>query len=445
MPSFQDILDIPAVDTSDVDTPADNQDEVVVDDDSSTDDPTDTTDSDTDDAGDDNADDDTGTSDDDADATPTTDGDGRTLPAKLKEICKQHPDAAKQIKDLYFTNQSLLKYGKPGEIRKMKEAIDAFGSPDEVVKLKQTLDLIGGEQGIQELQSDLEKWTAVDKKYMDGSPEFVDTLIDASPEAFDNMMPTALAKFYSSSPELYNNLMSQVIMNTFIQNGGVNSIKLMKQALATGNTELATQEMENLVGAFGNIAAMAQQAPQPKKSDPKQQQFEQERQTFQQQKMETFMADVTATNVQWTKSTVQKELNTYLKGTKVSDSTFNRLYSAIRDEMLGTLEKNPALIKQWNALKERMDKDGMVRFTKQHMGKILPETVRRVAKEFNLNPGAPKKAVKPGQKVLGKTEAGWKPVSKLPGPDEIDRNKTTDDMIFDGKVITKSGEKLKLV
>lgn len=449
MAIFDALNDLPAVDTSTEDT--DNTEDVQVDDESTdtSDDSSEDTDTDSDESGDEDSEDGEESDEDaevDADGKAST-GDGRTLPADLKAICKQHPEAAKKIKDLYFTNQALTKYGKPGEIRKMKEAIESFGSVDSVVKMKQTLDIIGGEEGLKQLQGSLEQWNAVDKQFMSGSPEFVDNLIEASPEAFEKIMPTALIRLGSTSPDTYNNMMAQVMMNTFAQNGTIINLSMLKQALAAGNTQLASETFQKIEASIGSIQAIAQQAPKVKQSDPKQQAFEQERQTFQQQQQQAFTNEVKQVNDQFIRSTVTKELTTFLKGKKPSDAQLNRIDSAIREEIGAVLDKNNALKQQVEALRNRRDKDGLVRLYKQHIGKLLPETTRKIAREFGLNPGtAGKKAVvKPGAKPGVKAEAGWQNVSKFPSPDEVDRSKTTDDMIFENRVITKDGRKLRIV
>jgi hypothetical protein len=452
MANFMDAFAPPAVDTSSVDNT--DSEEALTDD--ATDDVADDSSEDTDtdeDSGEESDEADTSEEDEDGEADADEQqeqktGDGRTLPSKLKELCKAHPDAAKLIKDLYFTNQALTQYGKPGEIRKMKEAIESFGSVDNVVKMKQTLDIIGGEEGLQQLQSSLEQWNNVDKQFMDGSPEFIDNLIEASPEAFEKIMPTALVRLGSTAPETYNNMMAQVMWNTFANDGTIINLSMLKQALAAGNTELANSSFQKIEASLGNIQQLAQQAPKAKQVDPKAQAFEQERKTFQQQQQQAFTNEVQQTNSAWIRSSVTKELTTFLKGKKPSDAQLNRMESAIREEIGTVLEKNTSLVKQVEALRNRRDKDGLVRLYKQHIGKLLPETTRKIAREFGLNPGIAKKGVttaKPGQKVQGKAESGWQPVSKLPDHTEVDKNLTTDDMIFEGKVITKDGRRLKLV
>lgn len=371
------------------------------------------------------------------------------IPPALKEIINANPQAAKRLKEMYFQNQRLSKFGAPAEIRKMKEAVDAVGGADKLIDLKNQIDQMGGEAGFQEAQQELGAWRELDNKWQNDASGCADHLFEANALAAEKLAPVMFNKLGEANPELYDNLASQLIYNTFAQSGTLMNFQLMEQALAAGNTQLAGQYYDKVKAVMGNIQKLASQAPKSKAVDPRQQAFDKKEKSFEDERQEVFQKEVLQSNRAWMDPKVTGELTAYL-GTSAPKNN-SRIVQAVKEEIWKNhLSNNPSFMKSRTALTAKRDGDGLDRLYKQHIPeKLWQKVTRDICAEFGLRPGGKKTATPPtaAAKTNGaaKSETGFSRVTKYPNPEEVDRSKTTQDMIIKDQFVLKSGQKIQYV
>lgn len=374
------------------------------------------------------------------------------LPSALKELIAANPNAAKRLKEMYFTNQRLMKFGPAAEIKKMKEAIDTMGGVDKLLEIKSQIDQMGGEAGFQEAQQELGAWRQIDDMWVGGDTNLVNHLASINEASFEKIAPAMFSKLYDVNPELYNNLGAQIIVSTFANDGTIMNFNLMQQALGAGDAKLASQYANKINAALVNLENMSRTAPKQKAADPAKAQWEQERQGFQQKEQERFQTDVQTRNAAWMNPKLNAELGSYLNGAekKFSQNTLARLDRAVKEEIWEKhLKVNSTFMKSRESLYKKQDVDGIERLYKQYADKLFPTVVRQIAKEFGLAPAAKRQAgvAQSGSNKSGATatpEKGVKWLDKLPRPDEIDQKKTTFDMKMRDEFIMKDGSKAKL-
>jgi hypothetical protein len=379
-------------------------------------------------------------------------GDERTLPKWAKELIKEKPELAASLKALHFGNQRYSKFGTAPEFQKYKTTIDNFGGIDKVLSAKSRLDSLGGESGLDELQAELTEFRALDKDWNEQPSAFIDRLIQNNAENYSGMMPTALVKWAHNDFQSYAHVIAQATVNTLAQNGTLNGLDMVNQALATGNIDRAKQIMAQVTGALEEVFQLSQKAPAPRVNapDPAKQKFETERKQFAEEKMKAFDASVQADNNAWLTPDIKKEFGTVVKGKQISDNLFSRLDDAVRQEIGPMIQANPDFQKQRNALRAKGDRDGVVRLWKQHASPLIPKAVRNVAKSFDLLGNVSAKVSKTNGHSTATDVAvptggkGFTMVKDFPKPRDVDRNKTTEDMIDRNEFVLFDGRKVKV-
>jgi hypothetical protein len=376
------------------------------------------------------------------------------IPAAMKEIIAANPAHAAKLKEMYFTNQRLMKFGTQGELRRQKDTIDAIGGIDKAIALKNQIDELGGEAGFQEAMQELGGWRETDQKWINQDPALVDQLAEANPASFEALAPVFFGKLAQVNGELYDNIGARLITQTFAQDGTFMNMQLMQQALNGGNTALAKEYLEKVIQRVNGLNQMAQQAPKQKAANPQKQAWDQERQQYEARENERFQTDLSTANKSWMDPKIKGELATYLNGgdKKLSANTQARLDRAIKEEIwYNHLANNQQFVKQREALMNKRDKDGLVRLYRQYApDRVWQKVTRDICDEFGIKPAGKKTATqaaapKTNGATQQRTESGFQKVTKYPSPDQVDNAKTTFDMKVKDQFFLKDGRKVQVV
>lgn len=376
------------------------------------------------------------------------------IPAAMKEIIAANPAHAAKLKEMYFTNQRLQKFGTQSELRRQKDTLDAIGGIDKAIALKNQIDELGGEAGFQEAMTELGTWRGIDEKWINADTALVDELAAGNPASFEVLAPVFFGKLAQVNGEMYDNIGARLITQTFAQDGTYMNLQLMQQALAGGNSAVAKQYLDKVLQRVEGLNTMANQAPKQKAQNPKQQAWDQEKQQYESRENERFQTDLSAANKGWMDPKIKGELGTYLNGgdKKLSANTQARLDRAIKEEIwYNHLANNPQFVKQRQALLAKRDKDGLVRLFRQYSpDRVWQKVTRDICDEFGIKPAGKKAAIAATPKTNGasqqqqKTEGGFQKVTKFPTPDQVDNGKTTFDMKVKNQFYLKDGRKVQV-
>lgn len=377
------------------------------------------------------------------------------IPPALKEIINANPQHAKKLKEMFFTNQRNMKFGGHAELRKMKDTVDAIGGPEKALDLKNQIDMLGGEAGFQEAITDLSDYRAFDELWRNSDPAVVEQLAQSNPASFEALAPVFFGKLGDINPDLYNNIGAKLISMTFGQDGTSMNLMMMQQALAGGNTQLAKQYLDKVITRIQGLEQMANQAPAKRAANPQQQEWQKEKEGYEQQLNQQFVTDLTNANVAWMDPKIDSELNAYLGAafSKLPAATKGRVVKAVKDEIWNNhLQINQQFSKQREALIGKRDKDALVRLYKQYSpDKLWSQTVRNICEEFALKPAAKRAGAAAAPKTSGqpqqqqKADTGFQRVNKYPKPEEVDNSRTTFDMKVKDQFILKDGRRVQFV
>jgi hypothetical protein len=357
-------------------------------------------------------------------------GDGRTIPAKFRELFKEHKD----LKKLWFVNQEYREH---------------FASPAEAEKAKLTIMQLGGDEGLKAIEADRTALASIDQRLAEGDPRFVEEIAAQNPEGFAKIIPHALDDLARIDPDGYNHTMSKIFASTFQQRGGLaDAIYNVQQNLANGNTQNATQLLSQIQDYIDGFDKVARQQP-TKRNDTDREQFQNEKKQWEQQKMANWQKEVGSEIVNHIDTGTKKELGNYLKGKKLTDQAYAMFLDNVHKELVKSLKNDANYQSQAKLHVTKMDKDAALKLHKSRTDKYLPVAVKNTYKLFYSNFGGKtaeqKKRVEVNQarKDVGSGAPAVDKLAKAPNPADIDSRLTTKEMILKGEAVLKSGKKVK--
>lgn len=376
-------------------------------------------------------------------------GDGKTIPAELKELMKLHPDRAKLLKDLYFTNSRYNKFGKVADLQKLQDYVNSYGSFEEAQKVKEQLDSVGDLNGLVESHQTYEK---LNQQYASADPAYVDHLAKSNPEAFSKIAPSFLQRFGSDHPEQYNYLMSQVVMSTLINNGTANALSLLGQAAASGNVEQVKQLAAQITDQIGHIQQLSQRAPSVRTADPRVAELEKREAALKAERQTVFAEDVKERANVMASPMIETALKPY---GKLRPELLKRLDRDTKEEIGNILSQNTQFQQKIKQAFSKGDRESALRLYRQFVTPLVNGAARKVAGEYGLKAAskrgvAPTSTSRPAQtgrsQNVTSSERGFERVTQYPGPKDVNRDiPNYYELAAKDMFVLKDGRKIKVV
>lgn len=356
--------------------------------------------------------------------------------ASLSTIAKTHRDALKAL------DPSL-----PGLLRDVAAREERFraefpGGLREAVATRDAYAAIGGAEGIQEYQTALQDYGALEQMFEKGDRQFIDRLAAEGPEQFSVMMPAGLEQWKKVDAEFYNHTMAKVLTETLGQH---NALGILGAAWADAKEGEVKNALAYLWQQLKGLETTASKAPERKIT----QTGPSDRETqLAQRELNVMMAPVMAAGDARIKTVAERELGRQYQWANADADVKDAVLEKIRTELGKQLGKNKAYTEARDRMKQAGNVEGLKRHIQTHFDKAVPTIIQRVAKLYNLKPrsagtATAKKTAQaaPGVKTLV-PEKGWVRVSAPPSPRDVDRSKTNPDMVLDNKAILKDGRKV---
>jgi len=371
-------------------------------------------------------------------AQPADKTDGRSFAGKLRDLHKQlmqskDPNdigAAKQLKELFFTNKA-LKSEFPGgleEVRKLKETYSSLGTPEE----------------IQAVQADAKVLEDIDTKWQAADPRFIDELAELNADSFKKLMPIGLNKFAQVDPEGYQRVMSGILSSTLAQAKMGDQLYLISRELQRGDKDEALRLIGQIQEWMGELDKSAKAPVTSPQADPRHTEFEQKQAQLEEQRADFFNQQLATEVNSWRDAQIKSALSKLTNGAKVDPERLEIFNDRVIRELV---KMQPQDFKdKWTRLYAQGDKAALVKFVQGFESSAITKAVSKV--HALLFPGAQKKApvtTPAAQPTAKPVEAGWVKIPARPKPEMIarGRNQTTDDMILAGKAILRDGRKVQ--
>lgn len=314
------------------------------------------------------------------------------------------------------------------------------GGLKEAMEYRDTLKSLGGAEAVKEIQSEHAGFNNLDKLYTEGNVEFVQQIQHSDPEAFERMVPLALETFGKNSPEMYQHVMSRIVMATLDDNGFSRFLESIKGK----GDEGTNADIERLLTTMANFRQISAKIPE-KKIDPERAKLDNDRQEFQQQKTREMEASVNRRSTEYRDGLIARELKPHANWQDLDEDRKEAVVREFKARSAKLVNADEDFKRQRARLLQNGDGEGVAKLEKNWLDTNGPTIVSRVAKLFWSNPGKP--APKPVAAVSAKSgqraDTGFKIVDKLDNA-KVDKTRTTHDMVFAGKAIYTDGTKVQL-
>lgn len=365
---------------------------------------------------------------------------GKKTRATLETLSSAKNDALKAIdpslpgliRDAVFAQKTLLREFPRG----LREA----------VALRDAFESAGGETGLREQQEAIADYGRLEQWFEAGDKQFVDRLAEASPEAFSAMMPSGMEAWRQKDPEMYTHVMARVMMNTLGQNAipTLNSVyKILAAIKDNDNAANAANGIAQLHDRLLGFDESAKNVPE-RKIDPQKQQLNQREQELSQREMRANLSPVRSEGLRQIESVTDSEMNRSYQWTETDSDVQQAVRNEVQHRIIKASKKDSAFMNGYQRLQEQGDWNGLKRHVTRFQARVLPNIVQQAARLFNVKPKAARTTTKTSTttNTTAKVDQGWTKVSGPPNSKDVDRSKTTSDMVYDGKAILKNGKKV---
>jgi len=356
--------------------------------------------------------------------------DGREIPKWIRGLKETDPEQFKKAKADFFDLRD--RRGLHPTVKAAREEHELLASA-------------GGAQGITALREDAQFFKTAAQQFLKGDPAFVKDLFEEDPIAAAMHIPHMIEAYKTHDLEGYKSTIAQIWKNEFSQVHFGENLGVLRDMIASGNKEDAL----GLLSAFErwqkSILTVAEKA-----EDPRVKRLLTERQ-------QRIDSEQQAERAEFHKNYRSETINAVVEaGSKVFDSFFKnrKIDPTDRIDLLrdafrianANVEKDEAFKKQRDGHLDAGNAAAAKRLTEARYARELPEAVKRVARRYGLVAGPAKPSTetpgKPPQSGQRPGPTGFIAVNQRPDPTEIDRDRTTNDMILSGRAVLKNGRKV---
>jgi hypothetical protein len=345
-----------------------------------------------------------------------------SLKKALAAVKATSPEAAKELRGLYFANQ---------------EYRTAFPTVADATAAKAIIEEIGGPEGVQEIAAEREEWSTIDKQYAEGSPDFIKGIAQSNPEAFVKIAPLAINEWASRAPEQYAYFAQSLTVNMLRQAGVPDRLERTYNAATDPTVKASIAEIYN---SIVDMHEKAQQYSQ-RRPDPEREKLTQEKQQFEQQRRASFEEGIAKQADTYLSDKMKPEVERILAGRKIDDDARGTIQSLVAQEVQRRLAEIPGFADKLEAFYRTGDAQKSIDYIKAQYNRILPEATKKVVAPLYRNIAAAPVVKKPV------TTPGATPIRsevtlrEMPEWKDIDFSKCTTADVASGWAILKSGKK----
>jgi hypothetical protein len=331
----------------------------------------------------------------------------------------------------------------PGKLRDFifgQKRLEQAGGLKALLTAKTELEGLGGAEGVAETKAALADYGQLEQLFESGDAKFWSRLAEEAPESFANGMPSAIELFAKSDPELYGHVMARVLVATLDGARVSDSLRAVYGALSD---DAAKAELKKVWDAIEGYRELGSKAPErkAKPEDDRVKRLETENQQIKERALLNPVADKGRAHLS---SIAEREMSAAYQWSATDPDVKEAVMERVRMEVVRASKSDANFGKIFDNLKERGDAAGLERHIKQFQDRVTPKIIQRVAKLFAVKPKGASSAKKAaGTAEIKPAERGWERVVDPPKHTEVDRGKTTEDMVYSGKAVLKSGRKVQ--
>ena len=366
--------------------------------------------------------------------TPESKEDARKLPQHIRDLKESNPEGYKRAKAEFFDLTAR---------RSIHPTVQAARDEHELLAAN------GGAEGIAKLREDGQFFKTAATQFLKGDPAFVKDLWDEDPIAAALHVPTMLDAFREKDRPGYNATLCRLWDTEFQAVGLVDKgFKPLRAAILAGDKDAAAEILDSIEKWQQSISGVARQA-----EDPRVKALLAERakahETREQSEREEFLKGYRTDTVNAVVEDAAKVFDSFFKGRKIDQEDRTDLLReafAMADRLVmadkGFAEQRDAHLANGDAAAAK--KLTLARYMKE-----MPNAVKRIARRYGMFAGPAKPTPagngqpEPGQQPRQPTAPqGWIKVNARPQAEDIDRSRTTNEMIIGGQAVLRDGRKV---
>lgn len=357
--------------------------------------------------------------------------DGRLIPKWMRAMKEADPEGYKAAKATFFN----LK-----ERESVHPTVQAAREDHELVQS------IGGREGLDRMREDNSFFHSAATQFAKGDPAFVKDLFEEDPIAAALHVPIMLDEFKTRDFEGYKSTIARIWENDFKRLNFAPALRDLAAAIQVGDKKSAAEIAQSLQSWHDSIVDVSRRAEDPRVKTllaERNKRQETEQQSAQQEFIKGYQTD--AINAVVSEGT--KVFDSFFRGKNIDAEDKNDLLR----ESLAIANKavlaDKAFIEQRDKHLANKDAHSAMRLTKARYAQEMTEAVKRVARRYGLVSGQAKTNAqpttqKPNTQGQPQPTQGFVAVNERPQPEQIDRHRTTPEMIISGRAILTNGRKV---
>jgi hypothetical protein len=394
----------------------------------------------------------------DGDTTPTPDGtepevigkpgddkgdireDGRVIPKWMRALKDTDPEAFKRAKTDLFDLQGR---------RSIHPTVQAAREEHDLIQS------VGGKEGIESLRGDATFFKEAANQFLKGDPAFVKDLWDEDPIAAALHVQPMLEAFKTKDFEGYRTTIARM-QDTELQAVGFGpALKNLIDAVEKGDKETALNILvkgvdargnpSNFVSWYNSIGDIAKKAEDPRVKSLLAERAK-ARETQTQTEHNEFLKSYRGEAINTVVGEAEKVFDSFFKGRKLDpEDRLDLLRDAVKLAN-SKVEADKAFMEQREKHLELGDRHSALQLTKARFSRELPDAVKRIARRYGMASGTPANGTQRQQQQPAgggaQPAGGFVAVSARPDGMDIDRGRTTNEMILSKRAILKDGKKV---
>lgn len=374
---------------------------------------------------------------------PVDIGDGRSVPGKIKKLFDLAKKAGveKEIKQLFFSNQRLLKAVPNGV--------------NGVLQLVKSLEEYGGIEGVQDLKDQLDTYSQDSQLFESGDPRYSESAFKQAPEQALKHVVHALNYMQENLPDNFDHIVAKYLVADF---GNVDLNGIHKVLSGMKDNPEAQKLAKELADYYNSRTKLAKNAPE-NKPDAKAKELTEREAAVKKDTLTLRYKEANTTIFPTMKSDVTRALQSEAKAAGIDLNKLAKDYPAewrnmlneIHGEIMKAAGKDGRFLDKYNALIEKGDIARAAKHVNAKHAALIPDIVRKVKASYGVFRGKKANAAgadKGKANANGKANSaaaatsGYTRVSARPSNSTIDWSKTSQTMQLDGKYILKDGKKV---
>ena len=356
--------------------------------------------------------------------------DGRVIPKWMRAMKEADPEGYKSAKATFFN---------------LKERESVHPTVQAAREDRDLVQSLGGRDGVERLREDNSFFHEAATQFTKGDPAFVKDLFEEDPIAAALHVPVMLDEFKARDFEGYKSTIARIWENDFKRLNFAPALQDLMAAINAGDKKSAAEIAQSIQQWHDSILDVARRAEDPRVKSllaERNKRQETEQQAEHQEFLKTYRTE--AINSVVTDGT--KVFDSFFRGRKLDPDDRNDLLRESLAIANRAVLADKAFIEQRDKHLARGDAHSAMRLTKARYAQEMNDAVKRVARRYGLVSGQPKANTQQPEKrtTNGQPQPaqGFVAVNERPAAEQIDRNRTTPDMIVSGRAILHDGRKV---